>query len=97
MSPQNTCQNIGGLSTQDDPCRLNIGGRDPCSVDAYAVEHVCRRVKHSVVRGGGGRLQTRLLQRDLVHTHHLDPHCVRYDPALRTGQVPYWSIEHLLK
>ena len=33
----NTCQNIGS-STQDDPCRSNIGGRDhcnPCGGDAY--------------------------------------------------------------
>jgi len=36
---ENTCQNIGASSTQDDPCRSNIGGRDPCNlcgVDAYA-------------------------------------------------------------
>jgi len=26
----------GGVATQDDPCRSNIGGRDPCGVDAYA-------------------------------------------------------------
>jgi len=97
MSPQNTCQNIGGVVNTGRPLQVKYWGSYPCGVDAYAVEHVCRRVKHSVVRGGGGRLQTRLLQRDLVHTHHLDPHCVRYDPALRTGQVPYWSIEHLLK
>jgi len=31
-------KNIGGSSTQDDPWRSNIGGRDPynpCGVDAY--------------------------------------------------------------
>jgi len=27
-----------GSSTQDDPCRSNIGGRDPCGVDAYEAE-----------------------------------------------------------
>jgi len=35
------CLNIGGLSTQDDPRRSNIGGRDPCNpcgVDAYGRE-----------------------------------------------------------
>jgi len=26
---KNTCQNIGGSSTQDDPCRSNIGGSRP--------------------------------------------------------------------
>ena len=25
----NTCQNIGGSSIQDDPCRSNIGGSRP--------------------------------------------------------------------
>jgi len=25
-----------GVATQDDPCRSNIGGHDPCGVDAYA-------------------------------------------------------------
>jgi len=34
----NTCQNIGGSSTQDDPADQILGGRDscnPCNVDAY--------------------------------------------------------------
>jgi len=33
-----TLVKILGASTQDDPCRSNIGGRDPCNpcgVDAY--------------------------------------------------------------
>ena len=31
---------MGGSSTQDDPCRSNIGGRDPCNlcgVDACGI------------------------------------------------------------
>ena len=45
-----------GSSTQDDPCRSNIGGRDPCNpcgVDAY--RQCCQTARQGDVRINGNR------------------------------------------